>query len=627
MRSARTFLVGVFTLVVLVSASAVFAAHPDYAYVAGWTLGAQPVGCDVDADGNVYVAELAGSNSRVRKYGPAGDVLATASFGSAIPIDVAVDEDGFVYVTDQFNFGVRKYDSDLAYVDGFGGFGTALGEFQTPVGVDVGRDGHVYVADSGNDRVQKLTADGVPVLAWGTDGPSEAQLDSPGGLAVGPDGDVWVHDIDDVVRRYGPDGAFRDSWALEARGIDVDVMGDLFRTGVVSGDAAKYDADGALLTEWGEIAPTPGDFVSPDGICADLSRNVYVADLASTGRIQKFFSPVPTEYDEVAGPTRYETAVEASKRAFPRGLECEDAEGFRTAILTTGQNWPDALGGSALAGVLHAPVLLTLTDTLPDVVIAELARLDADRVVVLGGPGAVSTAVEQRLSALGFSGDGLERIGGATRYETADLIMRRVAEVTEPAAMPTSIESRVYVATGLNFPDALSASPLATYEGDPILLATDAGLSPASQAALSDAWFLDDDVELVLLGGPDVVPGIVETQAEAALSGSTVTTTRLAGPTRYETAIEIARYGTGELGMAWTRPALATGLDFPDALAGGVGQGHARSVLLLAQGDDLHPGVQSLLVDHKPEVYEVRYLGGTAVVAAGIRSDAGSILY
>jgi putative cell wall-binding protein len=414
---------------------------------------------------------------------------------------------------------------------------------------------------------------------------------------------------------------------VDARDIDIDAMGDVYRSGFVDDRASKYDPAGTLLAEWGQTGPDPGSFTFPEGICVDGARNVYVGDAVSFGRIQKFFSPVPTEYDEVAGPTRYETAVEASKRAFPRGLEYEDAEGFRTAILTTGQNWPDALGGSALAGVLGAPVLLTLTDTLPDAVIGEIARLDADRVIVLGGPGAVSAAVEQRLSALGFTGDGLERIGGATRYETADLIMDRAADITEPATTPSTVEGRVYVATGLNFPDALSASPLAAREGDPILLATGAGLPPASQAALGDAWFLEDDVELVLLGGADVVPAVVESQVKAALSGSTVSTVRLAGPTRYETALEIAEYGTGDLGMEWARPAIATGLNFPDALAGGVAQGHARSVLFLAQGDDLHTGVQSLLVERKPEIYEVRYLGGTDVVSAGIRSDVSSILY
>jgi putative cell wall-binding protein/streptogramin lyase len=626
MRIARSVLFGVLVVGVFVSASAVLAAHPDYTYVDGWSSPIVPEGCDVDRDGNVYVVER-DTPRRVRKYDPSGTVLDTALLGSSTPVDVAVDDDGHVYVTDAFNHGVFKFDSSLDYVDGWGGFGTAPGEFDQPAGIAVGRDGFVYVADGGNDRVQKLTPDGEPVRSWGTSGPSETLLTKPGGLAIGPDGDVWVHDASGRVRRFDAEGVFVDSWPASATNIDVDPMGDVVATDYDNEVVRKYSASGPELTEWGTSGSDPGELLGPVGVCADGSRNVFVADQADVGRIQKFFSPVPTEYDEVAGPTRYETAVEASKRAFPRGLEYEDVEGYRTVILTTGQNWPDALGGSALAGVLDAPVLLTLTDTLPDVVIGELARLDADRVIVLGGPGAVSGAIEQRLSALGFTGGGLERIGGATRYETADLIMDRVADITEPAAAPSDIEGRVYVATGLNFPDALSASPLATHEGDPILLATGAGLPPASLAALGDAWFLDDDVELVLLGGPDVVPAVVESQVKSALPGSAVSVTRLAGPTRYETALEIAEYGTGDLAMEWARPAIATGLNFPDALAGGVAQGHARSVLFLAQGDDLHPGVRSLLVEHKPEIYEVRYLGGIDVVSAGVRSDASSILY
>ncbi|MDV3223531.1 cell wall-binding repeat-containing protein, partial [Intrasporangium sp.] len=91
----------------------------------------------------------------------------------------------------------------------------------------------------------------------------------------------------------------------------------------------------------------------------------------------------------VAGADRYETAVETSKRTFSRGVP--------VVFVATGANFPDALAGGPLGGHLGGPVLLTRKDSLPSVTANELLRLAPRRVIVLGGTGAVSTAVAKRL--------------------------------------------------------------------------------------------------------------------------------------------------------------------------------------------------------------------------------------
>jgi len=108
----------------------------------------------------------------------------------------------------------------------------------------------------------------------------------------------------------------------------------------------------------------------------------------------------------IAGTNRYATSVEVSKRAFPTGANA--------VVIATGENWPDALGGSALAGALGGPILLTRKTALPSEVAAEIGRLKPKGAVILGSTAAVSAGVENALKAM-FGADYVTRIGGANR--------------------------------------------------------------------------------------------------------------------------------------------------------------------------------------------------------------------
>jgi putative cell wall-binding protein/subtilisin family serine protease len=101
--------------------------------------------------------------------------------------------------------------------------------------------------------------------------------------------------------------------------------------------------------------------------------------------------------DRLAGADRYATATEISK-AFGYG----DGNDAPVAHVATGEKFPDALAGSALAGFQDAPVVLVrgpgAADELPDQVLAELDRISPDQVFVLGGTAAVSQDVEDELN-------------------------------------------------------------------------------------------------------------------------------------------------------------------------------------------------------------------------------------
>jgi DNA-binding beta-propeller fold protein YncE len=113
----------------------------------------------------VYVAD--NFNHRIQKFDSNGTfVTQWGSFGSAdgqfgYPWDIAVDSSGYVYVTymyvaDNLNHTIQKFDSNGTFVTKCGSEGTGDGQFTLPQGIAVDSSGYVYVADYGNSRIQKF---------------------------------------------------------------------------------------------------------------------------------------------------------------------------------------------------------------------------------------------------------------------------------------------------------------------------------------------------------------------------------------------------------------------------------------------------------------------------------------
>src|SRR5690606_2500915 len=178
----------------------------------------------------------------------------------------------------------------------------------------------------------------------------------------------------------------------------------------------------------------------------------------------------------MSGADRYCTAAAVSKAAYPSGTE--------TVFIASGRDFPDALAAGSVASSHQAPILLTQPGGLPAATRNELARLKPSKVIILGGPVAVSAAVENQLKNIVGTSGTVTRIGGANRYETA-------IEVTK-AMFPANTGGTLYVTTGRNFPDALSASAVAGITGaaavageqsQPILLVPGDSALPANVAA------------------------------------------------------------------------------------------------------------------------------------------------
>jgi glucose/arabinose dehydrogenase/putative cell wall-binding protein len=304
--------------------------------------------------------------------------------------------------------------------------------------------------------------------------------------------------------------------------------------------------------------------------------------------------PGSVAVDRFAGADRYATAALVSQRTF--------ASGVPVVYVATGATYPDALTGGAGAARNDSPVLLVSRGAVPSATRVEIQRLKPQRIVVLGGTSAVSETVRQQLATL--APGGASRLAGADRYATAAAISRANFAPGVPVA---------YVATGIDYPDALGAVPAAGIEGGPILLVRPDALPGATKTELGRL----KPQRIVVLGGTAAVNATVATQLDVYTAGQVQ---RRAGADRYETAVAVSRASFGSADRVF----IATGANFPDGLAGGPAGALTRAPLLLVRPDSLPTSVRGELLRLDPS--RVTILGGPNAVNESVRAAITQLL-
>lgn len=263
-----------------------------------------------------------------------------------------------------------------------------------------------------------------------------------------------------------------------------------------------------------------------------------------------------------AGKNRYETSTVISTAAF------EKAD---TVILAYSMNYADALAGVPLAIKLNAPILLTNTKSLDGAASAEIKRLGAKRVILLGGENAIGKEVEAALVNCGIAKENIERIEGKTRFGTAAAIAEQLNE--EP--------TDVFFVYGLNYADALSVSTIAAINNAPIIyLTTDGELNADTAKYLAQLRSKGCIKNAYVIGGTSVISDDMADKAAKALGLANAT--RIAGADRFATCVEVNN--TFKSVLTGDMLCVATGMDFPDALAGGVYAALNKAPLLLING-------------------------------------------
>lgn len=302
---------------------------------------------------------------------------------------------------------------------------------------------------------------------------------------------------------------------------------------------------------------------------------------------------------QLAGDDRHDTAERISREDFPN-------DGDAGAILLArSDSFADALAASSVAVLEDAPVLLTTSADLPASVLEEIRRAlgVTGTVYLLGGEAAIAPEVATALEALGYT---VVRIAGEDRIATslalAQFLVDAGVEVDE-----------VVLASAANFPDALAAAAYAGSVEAPVLLTGTDGLDPR----VADFLKTLGDVEVHVAGGPAAVSDAVLADLVAlGLNGE-----RLSGDDRYETAVELAE----ALYVGPTKVVLATGTNFPDALAGAALAGRDGAPVLLV-GNTLPDSVREYLQDNAATITEVYVLGGDAAVPHAVLSEVRALL-
>lgn len=300
----------------------------------------------------------------------------------------------------------------------------------------------------------------------------------------------------------------------------------------------------------------------------------------------------------LAGQNRYGTA---------QAVATDAAMGTPTgAIVATGQNFPDALAASTLAGANGPqPIVLTEGNAYTAEAKAALGALKAKfaglAVTIVGGTAAVSTDVESAIRADGYT---VTRVGGTDRYDSANLIAR-AANARQASGSVGGLKTAIF-ATGSNFPDALAAGPMAYRNDLPILLVSET-LPDATKSAITALGIRN----AIIVGGTNAVSGDVQAQIAAATGDTTVE--RLGGGNRYGTAAAIADFEVATLAFPMTTVVLATAQNFPDALSAGVLAGVVGGAIVLV--DSPFPGeAKQLLVKYSSTVSRLLVAGGTTVI-------------
>jgi predicted membrane-bound mannosyltransferase/DNA-binding beta-propeller fold protein YncE len=203
-------------------------------------------------------------------------------------------------IADPYDEGHVNLSADRVY----GSAGLELGQFNMPRDLAVADDGTLYIADTGNHRIQVVGADGNFVTSWGgfsgdTGAPVPGAFFEPWGIALGPDETVYVTDTwNHRIQKFTTEGEFIASWGSLGqaetpfalwgpRGIAVDNEGQVFVADTGNKRIIIFSPEGEYIAQFGSSGFGPGQFNEPVSVSVAEDGTVYVTDTWNQ-RVQAF---------------------------------------------------------------------------------------------------------------------------------------------------------------------------------------------------------------------------------------------------------------------------------------------------------------------------------------------------
>ncbi len=302
-----------------------------------------PFGVAIDPQGRVFVAD--DINQRVLRFGPQPDYKYKARWGHygtgpgqlAYPRAIASDSSGALHVTNTGNDRIDVFDRSGRLLRSWGVSGRGRGQFNAPLGVGADANGVGAVADSINGRIELLHPDGSIASSWGSPAPGPTILRSPVAVAFDAAGDAYVLDqrrarivvfsratglpartiaaqgsgpgrlldpsaitiaggvitVGDTgnrrIARFTTAGEYLGAWTNTGavRGVAVTPDGSRTYASATDNRITVYDAQGAVVTQFGGSGRKLGKLSAPAQIALDGGGKLWVADRGNS-RIQRF---------------------------------------------------------------------------------------------------------------------------------------------------------------------------------------------------------------------------------------------------------------------------------------------------------------------------------------------------
>lgn len=306
----------------------------------------------------------------------------------------------------------------------------------------------------------------------------------------------------------------------------------------------------------------------------------------------------------LSGQDRYQTSM-AIAEAY-NNAKCDNV------ILASGNDFPDALSASILSKKLNAPILLVATTVAASSEVFNYISAhvyNTGTIYIIGGTSVIGTDFETKLASMGY--DNNKRLGGTNRYDTDMLI---VNETNVSQGTP------VFIASGENFPDALSVSSFSGSKQYPTLLVGANYLPNRTK----DYIVNNKPSSIYIVGGVSVVSQDLQNKIKALVPKATIK--RLAGSDRFETSGVVL----DEFPVVPDTIYLADGFNFPDALAGSSLAAKTGGPILLI--DPNSPELPPQIVSYLEGLYKnscspsVVSFGGIHAVPDSFVGDAINIL-
>lgn len=281
----------------------------------------------------------------------------------------------------------------------------------------------------------------------------------------------------------------------------------------------------------------------------------------------------------IGGTDRYDTALKVSQNNWQQS---------NYVVLVSGENFPDALCAAPLATKYKAPILLTQYKNLDNNVVNEIKRLGTKNIIIVGGSGVISSDIENVLKNMGIV---TNRIYGSDRYGTSAEVAKKIGT-----------SNGIALASGENFPDALSIASIAASRQIPILLTESKVLPDSTKQFLNN----NSGSKCYVIGGT----GAVSDNVVNGLSNYK----RLSGSDRYETNTAVIKEFWDNI--SFNTVYVANGEGFADALSGSVAAAKSYSPIVLVHNS--YGSQQPLVHSYLQYISSIIVLGGTGVVPDSI---------